>query len=198
VKEDAKPFVYIPYAQEQNVSGLTYYVRTSQDPASLAATVRDVVRELDAGLPVNNVRSFDQQIGRQMASDRLIASLAEIFGALAALLAAIGIYGLLAYSVTQRTREIGVRMALGADRSQVWRMILTDVSRLLAVGVLAGLPLTYGLSKLINSMLYGVKGFQFVTVIGALVVMICVALAATYLPARRATRVDPLVALRYE
>jgi len=144
------------------------------------------------------VRSFQGQINRQLASDWLIASLAEIFGALAALLAAIGIYGLLAYAVTQRTREIGVRMALGADTGNVGRMILNDVSRLVGIGVLFGLPLAYGLSRLVNSMLYGVKAFEFLTVSSALLVMVFVAMAAAYLPARRATRVDPLVALRYE
>jgi predicted permease len=198
VKEDPKAFVYIPYAQEKSVGALTYYVRTSQDPAALAASVRGAVGELDASLPVDGVRSFEEEINRQLASDWLIASLAEIFGALATLLAAIGIYGLLAYAVTQRTKEIGVRMALGADTGTVARMILKDVSRLVGIGVLLGLPLTYGLSQLVNSMLYGVKAFEPLTVSSALLVMVCVALAAAYLPTRRATRVDPLVALRYE
>jgi putative ABC transport system permease protein len=198
VKEEPKPFVYIPYEQEKNVGALTYYVRTSQDPTALATAVRAVVSGLDSSLPIDDVRSFDEQINRQLASDWLIASLAEIFGALAALLAAIGIYGLLAYAVTQRTREIGVRMALGADTAKVGRMIVNDVSRLVGIGVLLGLPLAYGLSRLVNSMLYGVKAFEFVTVGSALLVMVLVALAAAYLPARRATRVDPLVALRYE
>jgi putative ABC transport system permease protein len=198
VKEEVKPFVYIPYAQEKNLGALTYYVRSSQDPATLAAAVRGVVNELDSSVPIDSVRSFEEQVNRQLASDWLIASLAEIFGVLAALLAAIGIYGLLAYAVTQRTREIGVRMALGADAGRVGRMILKDVSRFVAIGVLLGLPLTYGLSQLVNSMLYGVKAFEFLTVGSALLVMVFVALAAAYLPARRATRVDPLVALRYE
>jgi predicted permease len=198
VKEEPKPFVYIPYEQEKNIGALTYYVRTTQDPTTLATAVRGVVSELDSSLPIDDVRSFQGQIDRQLASDWLIASLAEIFGALAALLAAIGIYGLLAYAVTQRTREIGVRMALGADTGKVGRMILNDVSRLVGIGVLLGLPLAYGLSKLVNSMLYGVKAFEFLTVGSALLVMVFVAMAAAYLPARRATRVDPLVALRYE
>jgi predicted permease len=198
VKEERKPFVYIPYAQEENIAALTYYVRTSQDPTALATAVRGIVSDLDSSLPIDTVRSFDDQINRQLAGDWLIASLAEIFGALAALLAAIGIYGLLAYAVTQRTREIGVRMALGADTGKVGRMILNDVSRLVGIGVLLGLPLAYGLSRLVNSMLYGVKAFEFLTVGSALLVMVFVAMAAAYLPARRATRVDPLVALRYE
>lgn len=198
VKEEPKPFVYLPYTQEKNLGALTYYVRTSQDPAALATAVRSVVSQLDSTLPIDSVRSFEDQINRQLASDWLTAALAEIFGVLAALLAAIGIYGLLAYAVTQRTREIGVRMALGADTGRVGRMILNDVSRLVGIGILLGLPLAYGLSRLVNSMLYGVKAFEFPIVGSALLVMVVVALAAAYLPARRATRVDPLIALRYE
>jgi predicted permease len=198
VKEDPKPFVYIPYEQEQNVGGLHYYVRTSQDPMSLAGSVRAVVHELDSSLPVDDVRSFEGQIDRQLASDRLVASLAEVFGALAALLAAIGIYGVLAYAVTQRTKEIGVRMALGAESGRVGRMILADALRLVSLGVLLGLPITYALGRLLSSLLYGVKAFEPLTVAASLAAMICVALAAAYLPMRRATRVDPLVALRYE
>jgi predicted permease len=198
VKEEPTPFVYIPYTQEKNLGALTYYVRTSQDPAALATAVRSVVSQLDSTLPIDSVRSFEDQINRQLASDWLTAALAEIFGALAALLAAIGIYGLLAYAVTQRTREIGVRMALGADTGRVGRMILNDVSRLVGIGILLGLPLAYGLSRLVNSMLYGVKAFEFPIVGSALLVMVLVALAAAYVPARRATRVDPLIALRYE
>jgi len=198
VKEDAHPFVYVPYSQEKNVGALTYYVRTSQDPVALASTVHQIIGELDSSLPVDDVRSFEEQISRQLAGDRLIASLAEIFGILAAVLAAIGIYGLLAYIVTQRTREIGVRMALGADVQRVSGMILKDVALLMGVGVLLGLPLAYGLGRLIDSMLYGVKAFAPLSVVSALAILLVVALGAAYLPARRATRVDPIVALRYE
>lgn len=198
VKEEVRTFVYIPYVQEKNVGALTFYVRTSQDPVTLATTVRNILGELDSSLPIDDVRSFEQQIDRQLAGDRLIATLAGIFAALAALLAAIGIYGLLAYTVTQRTREIGVRMALGADGQRVGSMILKDVALLTGVGVLLGLPMAYGLGRLINSLLYGVKAFELLSVVTALVVLLAVALSAAYLPARRATQVDPMVALRYE
>lgn len=198
VKEEIKPFVYAPYAQETNGGRLTYYVRTSQDPTLLSNSVRGVVNQLDASLPVTNMRTFEAQIERQLANDRLIATLSEIFGGLAALLAAIGIYGLLAYGVTQRIREIGIRMALGADAGNVGKMILSEMSWLLLVGVAIGLPLTYGLGKLLNSMLYGVKAFEPPTVGVSLLLITVVAFAAAYIPARRATRVDPLVALRYE
>jgi predicted permease len=196
--EEIKPFVYVPYDQDANIGRLTYYVRTTQDPTQISNSIRSVVNDLDSSLPVTGLRTFEAQIDRQLANDRLIATLSEIFGGLAALLAAIGIYGLLAYGVTQRTREIGIRMALGAEAGNVGRMILTEMSWLLLVGVVIGLPLTYGLGKLLNSMLYGVKAFEPATVGVALVFMALVASAAAYIPARRATRVDPLVALRYE
>jgi predicted permease len=198
VKEEVRSFVYIPYVQEKNVGALTFYVRTSQDPVTLAATVRNIVGQLDSSLPLDDVRSFEQQIDRQLAGDRLIATLAGIFAALAALLASIGIYGLLAYTVTQRTQEIGVRMALGAGAQRVGSMILKDVALLTGVGVLLGLPLAYGLGRLIDSLLYGVKAFELVSVAMSLGVLLAVALCAAYLPARRAARVDPMVALRYE
>jgi predicted permease len=196
--EEIKPFVYVPYDQDPNIGRLTYYVRTSQDPTLISNSVRSVVNELDSSLPINAMRTFEAQVDRQLANDRLIATLSEIFGGLAALLAAIGIYGLLAYGVTQRTREIGIRMALGAEAGNVGRMILTEMFWLLLVGVVIGLPLTYGLGKLLNSMLYGVKAFEPATVGVSLVFMALVALAAACIPVRRATRVDPLVALRYE
>ena len=198
VKEGAAPFVYIPYAQEKDVGALSYYVRTAEEPMALAATVRNIFADLDSSLPIDGMRSFEEQINSRLASDLLIASLAGIFGALAALLAAVGIYGLLAYTVTLRTREIGVRMALGANARRVGGMILKDVALLMGTGILIGLPLAYGLSGLINSLLYGVNAIEPLTITIALVILAAVALGAAYLPARRATRVDPLVALRYE
>jgi putative ABC transport system permease protein len=198
VKEKPKAFVYIPYAQEETVDRLTYYVRTSQDPATLAATIRQTVQELDPSLPIFNERTFAEQIDRQLSRDRLVAVLAAMFGGLAALLAAIGIYGLLAYTVTQRTREIGVRMALGAGPQRVGNMILAEVAKLVGIGILFGLPLSYGLGKIVNSMLFGVRTFEAVAIAAALLTLGIVALAAGFIPVRRATRVDPMVALRYE
>jgi putative ABC transport system permease protein len=198
VKEHPQAFVYLPYTQEKELGALTYYVRTSQDPAAMASLIRKTVEELDASLPVYQERTFTEQIDRQLSGDRLVAVLAALFGGLAALLAAIGIYGLLAYTVTQRTREIGVRMALGAGPQRIGKMILTEVAQLVGIGVGIGLPLAYGLGKLINSLLYGVKIFELLGLAIALITLGIVALAAGYIPTRRATRVDPMVALRYE
>jgi predicted permease len=198
VREEVRDFVYIPYCQEPVIGSLTYYVRTSQDPGLLASAVRKTVADLDPTLPIYEERTFVEQINRGISSERLIATLATLFGALAALLAAIGIYGLLAYSVTQRTREIGVRMALGANPQVVGKMILGEVGQLAAIGVLIGLPLAFGLGKIVDSLLYGVKIFEIGGVLIALLTLGLVALAAGYIPARRATRIPPMTALRYE
>ena len=198
VKEDVRPFAYMPYAQDPNIGRITYYVRTQQDPQALAASVHSVVSELDANLPLDGMRTFEAQIGMSISGDRLLAFLAVAFGGLAALLAAMGIYGLLAYAVTQRTREIGMRMALGAEPRQVRGMILGDVTRLALVGTLMGLPLAYGVSRLTNSMLYGAKSFDAFSFLAALAALALIAGLAAYAPARRATRIDPMKALRYE
>jgi predicted permease len=196
--EKPKAFVYVPYPQEKGDNSLTYYVRTAGDPVALANSVRQAIGELDASLPIYGVRSFDEQIELQLSPSRLVALLALVFGSLAALLAAMGIYGLVAYTVTQRTREIGVRMALGAEPKRVGLMILSDVARLTGIGIFFGIPLAYVLSKLINSMLYDVQAFGFSSVGISLLALALVAALATYIPARRATRIDPMVALRYE
>jgi predicted permease len=198
VKEPTKPFFYIPYTQEKAITSLTYYVRTSGDPAALASSIRSAVGELDSSLPIFDAKSFEQQISQQLSSSKLVAFLALTFGALAALLAAMGIYALLAYSVTQRTREIGVRMALGAEPTRVGRMVLKDVAELTGVGILVGIPLAYGLGKLIDSLLFGVQAFGVASIGIALVALAVVAAFAAYAPTRRATRIDPMVALRYE
>jgi predicted permease len=198
IDEKPKAFVYVPYPQEKGVTSLTYYVRTAGDPVALASSVRQAISELDGSLPIYDVRSFDEQIELQLSSSRLVALLALIFGSLAALLAAMGIYGLLAYTVTQRTREIGVRMALGAEPKRVGWMIFSDVARLTGIGILLGIPLAYVLGKLINSMLYGVQAFGFSSVGIALLALATVAAFAAFIPARRATRIDPMIALRYE
>jgi putative ABC transport system permease protein len=198
VKEQLKPFFYIPYTQERAITSLTYYVRTSGDPVALASSVRSVVAELDSSLPIFGAKSFEEQIDQQLSSSKLVAFLALTFGSLAALLAAMGIYALLAFSVTQRTREIGVRMALGAEPKRVGWMVLKDVAQLAGVGILIGIPLAYALGKLIDSLLFGVQAFGIASVGIALLALTAVAAFAAYAPTRRATRIDPMIALRYE
>jgi putative ABC transport system permease protein len=198
VKEQSRPFFYIPYVQEKTIGALTYYVRTANDPAALATSVRQAVNGLDASLPIYDVKTFEEQIGQQISGDALVAFLALAFGGLAAILAAMGIYGLLAYSVTQRTREIGLRMALGAEPQELGWMLFGEVLKMTGVGILLGIPLAYGLGRLINSMLYGVQAFGVASVCVALVALLAVAGVATFAPVRRAMRIDPMTALRYE
>lgn len=198
VKERLTPFLYIPVTQEQAIPSLSYYVRTTGDPLLLANSVRAAIAELDSSLPIYDVRSFAQQVDLRLSGDRLLALLALTFGALAALLAALGIYGLLSYTVTQRTREIGVRMALGAEPKRVGWMISGDVARLLGLGILVGLPLAHVFSRLVGSMLYGVQAFGVSSIGISLLALAQVAVLATFMPARRATKIDPMAALRYE
>jgi putative ABC transport system permease protein len=198
VREKPRPFLYVPYRQETSIRSLTYYVRTLLDPLASTTAVRQVVGELDASLPIFDVRSFEEQIDQQIAGEKLVAVLSAAFGALAALLAALGIYALLAYTVTQRTREIGVRMALGAEPKRVGWMLFGEVARLLGIGVLIGLPLAYGASKLVSSLLFEAQAFGFAGVAVALAALAAVAAIATYGPSRRAMRIDPMTALRYE
>jgi predicted permease len=198
VREKPRPFLYVPYRQEKSVRSLTYYLRTSLDPLALASAVRQAVGELDASLPIFAVRSFEGQVDEQIAGEKLVAFLSAAFGALAALLAALGIYALLAYTVTQRTREIGVRMALGAEPRRVGWMLFAEVARLTGIGVVIGIPLAYGMSRLINSLLFGVQAFGFAGVGISLAALALVAAIATWAPSRRAMRIDPMTALRYE
>lgn len=198
LREKPKPFAYVPYDQEKSIRSLTYYVRTANEPENMASSVRQVVSELDSSLPIYGIRTFDEQINQSLSGARLVAVLALAFGILAAVLAAMGIYGLLAYMVTQRTREIGVRVALGAGPARVGWMLGGEVAWLATIGILGGVPLAYVLGKLINSMLYGVQAFGVMSIATALAAIAVISAVAIYAPLRRATRIDPMVALRYE
>ncbi len=193
-----QPYVYIPYAQRQKITGMTFYVRSERDPLLLASSLQDIVRQLDANLPVYDLKTMQRVVEEDLFSARMVAVLSACFAGLAALLAALGIYGILAYVVVQRTREIGIRMALGAVAGQVRLLIVKEVGSMVLIGVGVGLPLAYGLARFSESLLYGVHaGDPLVYALG-LGLIALIALAACFLPARRATRVDPLVALRYQ
>jgi len=153
---------------------------------------------VDPSLPVNSVTTLDENLSRNLTQERLIAQLSAFFGLLALLLAAVGLYGVLSYAIARRTNEIGIRMALGASRVQVAGMILRETLTLVVIGTVIGVPVAIGASRLVTSRLYGLKGADPVTLIIAVLVLAIVAVAAAYLPARRASKVDPLVALRYE
>src|SRR5271155_2804585 len=192
------PYVYLPYAQRPKVTGMTFYVRSTQDPLLLGTTLQGTVRDLDANLPVYDLKTMERVVEEDLFSARLVAMLSASFAGLAALLAALGIYGVLAYVVVQRTREIGIRMALGAVAGHVRLLILKEVGSMVLIGVGVGLPLAYGLARFSESILYGVHASDPAVYALGLGLIAFIALAACFFPARRATRVDPLVALRYE
>jgi predicted permease len=198
VDEEGGPFAYMPYLQNPNLSSLNFYVRTERDPAAMAATLRAEVRRLDPQLPVNDLKTLSTQLSESLLTERLTMLLAVAFGGLAALLAAIGIYGVLAFAVAQRRQEIGVRMAMGADPAAVRRLILGEVGRFLLIGAAIGLPAAFALAKVVESILFGVHATD-PRVFGlGILLMVIVALVAGYPPARRAARIDPLEALRSE
>ncbi|HTC67560.1 MAG TPA: ABC transporter permease [Candidatus Acidoferrum sp.] len=198
VRSEMGPYVFLPYAQRERLNGMTFYVRTRQDPLLVADELRDSVRELNPNLPVYDLKTFQRVVDEDLLAERLIAGLSASFGVLAALLAAMGIYGVLAYLVIQRTREIGIRIALGAATGQVRTLIFKEMGYMVAAGALVGLPVAYALARVSESLLYGVRANNIVIYLVALSVIAVIAAAACYLPVRRATQVDPLVALRYE
>jgi ABC-type antimicrobial peptide transport system permease subunit len=185
-------------AQSRFLRSAAFYVRTGSDPAALHPALRSQVAKLDASMPVYEMKTLERQLDETLTAERLIAALSSAFGVLATLLAAIGLYGVMAFVVARRTREIGLRMALGAQRGSVIWLVMKDVVVLLAIGLLIGIPCAYGLSSYVSSQLFGVEPTDLWTAAAALLVLSTVALAAGFLPARRASTVDPIQALRYE
>ena len=189
---------FMPYTQWNVLSQTYFYVRTSGDPSALSGSIRQLVKRHDPDIPVVAYRTIDEQIDRLLRPERLVASLSLAFGLLATGLAAMGLYGVTAFSVARRTREIGIRMALGAERAAVVRMVLRDVAMMAVVGIGVGVALSLGLARYVESQLYGVPARDSLTVGVAAAVLVTVALASGWLPARRASRVNPTIALRQE
>jgi len=198
LREEPVRFVYVPYQQNSNIGGMTFYARSTVDPDALGPRVRQIVQRVDATLPVTNLKTMRAQIGESLFVERLVAALSAAFGLLATLLAALGLYGVMSYAVSLRTREIGIRVALGADRRTVLGMILKEVAVLALIGVAVGLPGGYGLGRYVETQLFGLTARDPLTFILATVTLLATALLAGYVPAARATRVHPMVALRYQ
>ena len=198
VREKSRPFVYIPYSQEKTVGRLTFYVKTQQGIGQMASTLRREVQRLDGNLPVFELKTLEQQIEESLFADTFLTSLSLSFALLAAVLAVIGLYGVMAYTVTRRTREIGIRMALGATRGSVSWLILREVVVLAAIGLIVGLPAAYALGHVTESLLYGVKVSDPIGFAGAAFLLSTGTLLGGYLPARKAAATDPLKALRCE
>jgi predicted permease len=190
---------YVSLAQAMGtIPVLNLVVRTVGNPVAVAEAVRKQLKNLDANIPVNSVRALNELTERSISDQILIARLSSFFAGLALLLAAIGLYGILSYSVAGRTREIGVRMALGAQRGSVLKMILQEAGILVLIGVVIGIPSAILTSRLFSSMLFGLKGTDPVSMLLVIAVLLTITLLASYIPARRATKVDPMIALRYE
>jgi putative ABC transport system permease protein len=197
LREQPLPFIYVPLAQDYQAN-VTLMVRSAGDPSLLIGPLRNELRAVNKNVPVFSVQTMSQGIDTQIGVDRMVAVLLSMFGGGALLLAAIGIYGVMGYAVAQRTREIGIRIALGAEQRDILKMIIGQGIFLVAIGAGVGLVLALAATRVLESLLFGVSATDPLVFSVVLLVLVGVALLACYLPARRATKVDPLVALRYE
>jgi predicted permease len=197
VREDPPPTLYVPYPQSDRAS-VTFEVRTSGDPKAVIGDIRRLVGDLAKDVPLFDVKTQEEQIAQTLLLERMVARLSGLFSLLALVLACVGLYGLMSFAVARRTAEIGLRMALGAERSDVLWVILRESLVLVVIGIALGVPATWGATRFISSMLYGLTPHDPATMIGAAFLILAIAGLAAYLPARRATKVDPMVALRYE
>ncbi|MBA3322615.1 MAG: ABC transporter permease [Pyrinomonadaceae bacterium] len=199
LREEIRPTIYLPWQQElASVGSMTFEVRTASDPASFVPTMRQAVREVDSSLPLYNITTQVEQSEQSLTMERMFARLLSLFGLIALALAAVGLYGVMAWSVAQRTNEIGIRMALGAQSKDVLQLVIKRGMALAFIGVFVGLVASIALTRLLKSLLFGVSATDPLTFAGVALLLVAVALLACYVPARRATKVDPMIALRYE
>jgi predicted permease len=198
LRESPPPQAYFPYFHGTHFRFMNVYLRTQADPRLIENEVRERMRQFDAHVPVVGLQTMSEQIGSSLRTERLVASLSAVFGALATLLAAIGLYGVMAYAITRRTREMGIRMALGALRDDVIWMVMREALLLIGAGVAIGLPLALALSSLVRSQLYGLEPHDPLTLIASTSVLTLAACLAGFIPALRASRIDPMNALRHE
>ena len=195
--------IYFPYPQDPRPHhlwewGMCLAVRTADNPTGVAAAIGKELREIAPNLPVLRIDTIEQQIGESLAEERLIAALSGFFGVIAAMLVSIGLYGMMAYTAARRTKEIGVRLALGSSRAGVLWMVLKESLLLVLAGIAIGLPVTLTATRLISARLFGVSAIDPATITAASLLMISVAALAGLVPAHKASRVDPMVALRYD
>ncbi len=198
LRGETEPQAFFAFLAGPEAAGFTMYVRTLQPPEEMFPTLRRVVQQLDPNLPLFAMQTFETRVERSVSNERLVASLSSVFGVLATLLAMIGLYGVMAYTVAQRTREIGIRMALGAVSRDVAAMILRDVAVLVGVGLAIGLPAAWGLGRYVGNQLFEITPTDPVTMAAAVVALVIVGALAGLIPARRAARINPILALRYD
>jgi predicted permease len=194
LRREIHAMMYMP----QRFGGATFELRTAADPQALLPTVRETVAQVNTNLPLYDVKTESEQIDRLLFQERLVARLSGFFALLALVLACVGLYGLLSYEVSRRTREIGIRMALGAHQGNVMKLVLRQGIVLAIVGAAVGIGVALGVTRYLANMLYNVRASDPTTLAGVAILLVFVALAACYIPARRAMRVDPIVALRHE
>lgn len=198
VRRQNQRFWYSAYQQYSSVAQMVLYVRTVDNPLREVAAIRRAIAGMDPNVPVYDVKTLDEQMDQYLATDRMIAMSAAFFGLLAALLAGLGLYGVMSYAVATRTREIGIRMALGARRRDVFRTVMAEVGATVLAGVTVGLACAQVLGRFVAAILFNLKPADPSVLSEATLLMIAVALVAGYLPARRAARLDPMKALRHE
>jgi putative ABC transport system permease protein len=206
-QRDPALVIYLPHLQQSTTwegpawnyrATMVYTLRTSGNPLTLASAVRSAVADIDPSKPAANLKTVEQNLRDQVSGDRVYAMLLTIFGVVAGILAAVGIYGVMAYAVAQRTREIGIRMALGATSGNVLTLVVRNALVLVAIGMILGLAGSFALTRFIASDLYGVTATDPTTFIGVSLGLVLVAVMASVIPTRRAVKVDPTIALRYE
>jgi predicted permease len=196
MRTDVPAELYLPARQSEFVVEMTAYVRTARPAQQAMGEIRSLIRGMDANLPIYDMRTLNAQVDRSLSIERLVASLSAVFGGLATFLAAIGLYGVMAFTVTRRTREIGIRMALGAKRGDVLWLVMREVLILMLAGIAVGVPASYLLTRLVQTQLYGVGAHDPLTMVAAVAGIALVAALAGYAPGRRATLVHPMEALR--
>jgi ABC-type antimicrobial peptide transport system permease subunit len=198
LRDNPQPMIYQAVWRRGAVGSRTLAIRTTSDPDAIVEAVRREVRAIDSAVPVLNARTIEQQMDGNLLQERLVATLSGFFGVLALLLASIGLYGVMAHLVTRRTREIGIRMALGAEHASVLWLVLKESLLVVAAGAVVGVSAALAVTKFAAAFLYGVPPRDAASAGGATLVLAAVSLLASYLPARRASRLDPNTALRYE
>jgi predicted permease len=198
MRETPRAMLYLAYRQSRHVGDLHFYLRTATEPQATEPVVRREIAALDRNLPVRDMKTVDEQIEQNLYAERLVSILTAAFATLATLLAAVGLYGVMAYNVAQRTREIGIRMALGAWPGEIRGMVGREVAVMLVIGTVAGIAAALASGRLVESILFGLKSWDPFVLVFATLVLWCTAIAATWMPASRASRTDPMVALRYE